>query len=135
LRVFGYKKTHFRDSEKDYITISSSSRDLYFDGYWHSYKYFSEYNSRLLDNLKFNVDLEDQRISYLVNTIKSDPNAVSIHVRQGDYLTIKSYINLLITNYYNDCLKRIFVRNQSVFVFSDDLNAIRKNELLKNMCL
>jgi hypothetical protein len=38
LKVFGYKKTHLCDSEMGYISISSSSSDVYFDGYWHSFK-------------------------------------------------------------------------------------------------
>jgi hypothetical protein len=54
-------------------------------------------------------------------------NAVSIHVRRGDYV-LQGYI-LLTQNYYNKAIKYIKqnVKNPHFYIFSNDTNWVKEN--------
>jgi hypothetical protein len=126
LKILGYKKTHYVDFENGYDKNVFRGLDLYLDGYWQSYKYFINYENKLLSKLIFKINIEHENTISLAQRIKLNSNSVSIHVRLGDYLNSNVYTNLLNTNYYTDSLKQTSPLDRKVYVFSDDIKYLSK---------
>lgn len=103
--------------------------NTYFKGYWQSETFFSNITNELRADFIFNVN--DETNIEMMNKIVSC-NAVSLHVRRGDYLSNSNpnyFINLSVTKYYENAIKYIKKRIESpvFFVFSDDIDWCRKN--------
>jgi len=103
--------------------------NCYYDGYWQSYKYLS-YNENRLHNeirlLSITPAIYDK-----LNSIRST-FSISIHVRRGDYITVKANADIFHTcslAYYQQAIEYIRTRYVSAqfFVFSDDLNWVKEN--------
>lgn len=75
-------------------------------GYWQSFKYFDDYRSEVIQ--AFNLPYH--RI-----------NAVSIHVRRGDYVNLPAF-DVLPIDYYDKCIDYFVDKGHDFFVvFSDDI--------------
>jgi colanic acid/amylovoran biosynthesis glycosyltransferase len=86
-------------------------------------------SSQVLDELTLNPStrLDDADLGIL-QSVRSAPNAVAIHVRRGDFATHDG--NLLLTsNYYNQSIRRLEdeLTGVSFFVFSDDIAWCKDN--------
>lgn len=112
--------------------------DCYIAGYWQSEKYFSKFSPWIRDDFSFIQPLNIKN-SELVDQI-THVNAVSLHVRRGDYvnsqMTSKVYENLSST-YYDAAIRHIVERisNPFFFIFSDDINWVRKNLKINFPCV
>jgi hypothetical protein len=97
-----------------------ANRNIYLDGYWQNELYFKDIRNLLVKELKPEDIMKNCDQSYL-KRIRCD-NAVSIHVRRGDYLQIKG-IGVLGIDYYKAAIDYIktYVQKPNFFVFSDDL--------------
>ncbi|WP_231427101.1 alpha-1,2-fucosyltransferase [Pedobacter sp. Leaf250] len=97
-------------------------------GYFQDPKYFNHIRPTLIDKFKFPEVSES--ISFLKNEIIS-VNAVSIHVRRGDYLKSQNIAvhGILPISYYNYAIELIAkkTKNPKFFVFSDDINWCKEN--------
>lgn len=99
--------------------------DLYLDGYWQSYKYFQDISEIIGADFSLSRELSDATLE-TAKEIESC-ESVSIHIRRGDYLTVKEniekYINLK-RDYYSDCVSYIKSRvdNSVFFLFSDEVD-------------
>jgi hypothetical protein len=97
--------------------------NAYIDGYWQSEKYFLPIREQLLKEL-IQKDKLSEKTAELEHEIKS-AQSVSIHVRRGDYISIKSN-----TNYYETCTPDYYTSaiayicktldNPIFYVFSDE---------------
>ena len=118
-------------SEHDYnLSDNSSYRNVYFDGYWQSEKYFKEYKKDLLKqfSLRKKIHQKSQEFEQMIKTIES----VSLHVRHGDYITnlhTNSVHGTVSLEYYKNAIIKIEenVKNTHYFIFSDDLHWAKKN--------
>ena len=103
---------------------------LYLDGYFQSETYFKNIRSQLLLELKF-PEL-DQENDILKNMISESENAVSIHIRRGDYIrseVISQVHGVLPTEYYQkalDILQSTYSR-LDLFLFSDEIDWVKTN--------
>lgn len=94
-------------------------------GWWQTEKYFQDIRDRLL--LEFEpVTAPTGKNKTLLKTI-NETNAVSIHVRRGDYAqnqATNTYHGLAPLEYYSQAIKLIekMVESPHFFVFSDDLD-------------
>jgi hypothetical protein len=129
-------KSHFLEKsfsyDPDFFNIKHS---VYIDGYWQSYQYFESIESELRVELTpikklsgLNLDVS-QQISRV--------NAVSLHIRRGDYVsnqTTNKVHGFLGIDYYENAIKTIFSRvpDPYFFVFSDDIAWARENLPLTN---
>jgi len=104
--------------------------DAYLDGYWQSERYFSDMAEQLREDLSLR-DAPSGENARLAGAIK-DCNAVSVHVRRGDYVT-----HPISSSHHATCSAEYYVRamNRLVgsapvdcfFVFSDDPEWSRAN--------
>jgi Glycosyl transferase family 11 len=95
----------------------------YLFGFWQSEAYFRDIRKELLSDLVPSVPPSpaDQKILNLIG----EGNAVSVHVRRGDYVTLQSaarYHGTCTLDYYRRALQHIVERvsDPIFFVFSDD---------------
>lgn len=123
-------KHHFLDWTSK-LPESYNNGDLYFiQGYWQEYRYIEWLRNNVpsfkLRSSKFPIELD-----VLKEKIESEPNAVSVHVRRGDYFApenVKLY-GVCDANYYEQAVKELCSRvsNQTIYVFSDDLDWVNEN--------
>ncbi|MEI7451739.1 MAG: alpha-1,2-fucosyltransferase [Candidatus Falkowbacteria bacterium] len=110
--------------------VANKNKINYFDGFWQSYKYFSEYKNiiasdfTIRSNNKSFKEIDD----LIVNT-----NSVSIHVRRGDYVGNKDY-EVCSADYYQAAINFFEEKYpDSVFyIFSDDVSWASDNLKFKN---
>lgn len=108
----------------------SATANSYLFGYWQSEAYFADIRRELLRELTPRVTptTADQAIIDLIQ--KS--NAVSVHVRRGDYVTLSTasaYHGLCSLDYYHGAIQTIAAKviNPTLFIFSDDPDWTREN--------
>lgn len=122
-KIFGRKKTHFYEENSfEFYEEILKKNNVYLDGYWQSEQYFWEVRNSIIDSIHFPVLVG--RYREYQNQIENS-NAVSIHVRRGDYLYNQDmYVDLCSTEYYERAIRYICERVDmpSFFVFSDDIN-------------
>lgn len=105
--------------------------DIYFiQGYWQEHKYIEWIRSNVpsfnLRSREFPAELKT-----IKDRILSESNAVSVHVRRGDYFTpenVKLY-GVCDAKYYERAVQELCgrVSNPTLFVFSDDLDWVKDN--------
>jgi len=94
------------------------SNNIILHGYYQSYKYFNDSNTDIYT--LFAPD--DNMIAKLNNMYPIlSKNAVSLHVRRGDYLTLSNFHHNLSTSYYINAIKQ-FSEETTYLIFSDDIN-------------
>jgi hypothetical protein len=116
-----------------YSDFFKSAGNCLIEGDWQSEKYFKDYTDKINDAFTFN--LESFTDYDLLRQIK-ESNSVGIHLRRGDYVTNKHTLS-----WHGICGKEYYVKaidflrqkfsDLKFFVFSDDINAARK-ELCNN---
>ena len=114
-----------------YTDISGDiSQKAYICGYWQSEKYFKEHAAIIRDDFRFKSELNEinSKISQLILSV----NAISIHIRRGDYISSKStnaLLGICPLDYYDAAIKKISskVSRPHFFIFSDDVEWVKKN--------
>ena len=121
---------YFKEGKDEYnLEKMASKKACYVDGYWQSEQYFKEIECELREELilkKAFYSVDDVILQKILTT-----NSVGIHIRRGDYITIplnKPY-RVCTLDYYQNALKLIKqkVSNPYCFVFSDDIEWVKKN--------
>jgi hypothetical protein len=110
--------------------ISDAPADSYLVGYWQSEKYFREAAQTIRADFTFKSPLS-LRNAELVEQIRGG-NAVSLHVRRGDYVKNPKTMavhGVCSLDYYRSAIQHVAARVEQpvFFVFSDDLEWVRKN--------
>lgn len=122
----GLKESHYYEKQRTFYDEEIFSLDnAYLDGYWQNEKYFCDIRDTFLKELHFNVS-EDAMA--LLKEIQSC-NAVSIHVRRGDYLKdSRRCENICTLEYYKRAMD--FVEERATvdkyYIFSDDIEWCRE---------
>lgn len=111
--------------------IERISAPCHLYGYWQSEKYFSRYSDQIRKDFAFPA-LPDGEPKALAARIKGCPNAVSVHIRRGDYISNPSALAFHGSpgaEYYRAALSRIRAEagEATVFVFSDAPQWVREN--------
>lgn len=114
------------------------SSDIYLDGYWQHYKYFTNIEPSILKELVVKEVYESSLQSVLYN-VMNNSNAVSIHIRRGDYISDKVAYNLmgiLPLSYYYSAVAYIkqHIPTPNFYIFSDDLDWVKKNLIINDYC-
>jgi hypothetical protein len=110
--------------------LNQAPMDAYLVGYWQSEKYFKSIESAIRKNFSFKLPMSqlNQNIANLI----TKSNAVSLHVRRGDYATNASALavhGLCTIKYYQEAIQLIAqqVKKPHFFIFSDDLLWVKGN--------
>ena len=99
-------------------------------GFFQSEKYFISYKKIILKLLKF-PKIKKKLFQNHLDLIKNS-NSVAIHIRRGDYLNnpkARYFHGILHESYYKksiDYIKRR-IKNPVFFIFSDDINLVKKD--------
>jgi hypothetical protein len=90
-------------------------------GYWQSPLYFHDQEAALRQEFHFREPSTGLTTEFL-KQIQHTPNAVSVHVRRGDYLKVRPQA-VLPTEYYRNATSRLrdSVPDPTFYLFSDDL--------------
>ncbi len=131
LRKYNINKKTFISQIKRYGTCTYSPEilqleDAYLEGFFQSERYFEHIRPLLRGELTFRAP-EPYPNSYRDKILST--NAVSIHVRRGDYLVNGHKRRLVFTtNYYNNAIAYINerVENPVFYVFSDEMDWCRE---------
>ena len=112
--------------------INQLKDNCYLDGYWQSEHYFAEFKDRIHKDFTFKLPISVKNIEIMQHI--SQVNAVSLHVRRGDYVTDKrnAFIGVCSLDYYRKAIDTIkFKVDKPVFfVFSDDIAWVKNNLVL-----
>ncbi len=105
-------------------------RGIYLSGYWQSEKYFKDTEEIIREEftLKDEYSIEGRAITQEIISC----NAISLHVRRGDYVSDKrtnEYHGTCSLSYYEAAMKFVTskVENPHLFIFSDDIEWVKEN--------
>lgn len=104
--------------------------NTFLEGFWQSEKYFLDIRDLLLRDFSFKSGPMDKNRQALEDIRSS--NAVSIHVRRGDYVNnklTKAFHGVLGLGYYKKAVARLVrdIDKPRFFIFSDDPDWCRQN--------
>lgn len=117
--------------------INYAPTDCYLKGYWQSEKYFLKIAEQIRKDFIFRAELEGPNIDLAKQIIRT--NAVSLHVRRGDYAnnpkTIATH-GICSLNYYRAAIQHIsdLIKEPFFFIFSDDMDWVKDNLKMNFPC-
>ena len=129
---------YFTDNSIKKIKKNNLKNISYFNGYWQK-KYFFDF---VKDSFKVNLNKKHLLINYkIIETIKNDQNAVSVHIRRGDYLLRKN--KLIFKNcsikYFLDAEQYLLTQDElnklNLYIFSDDMQWVQSNITFVSNCI
>jgi len=124
---------------KKYIIESTTTKtksvfeikdNCYYDGYWQQFKYLELNESLLKKQIHLNNSFEIEN-SAIINEIRNS-HSVSIHIRRGDYVSIKKNTKIFqkcSKQYYENAIQYFEKRNYKpvFYIFSDDIVWAKNN--------
>lgn len=127
------RRTKFYYQEREEFIFDKEVFDIrtntYFYGYWQNEKYFKKYRKELIKIFTLK-SIHSKTKEYQQKII--DCEAVSIHIRRGDYVTnanISSVHGVCDINYYKKAVKEVLKNKKQIqfFIFSDDMFWAKNN--------
>lgn len=120
----------------EYMPEIFNMDDVYLYGYWNCEKYYEDEIQLLQEKIQFPKS-SHPKTEACIAQMKSE-NAVSIHIRRSDYLTVadgKRYMGICTDAYYESAIAYIKekVENPVFYIFSDDVAYCRKHYQDENM--
>lgn len=100
-------------------------KNVYLFGYWQTEKYFQDIKSLIINDFSLRHPISQSAQNVEVDILQS--NAVSLHVRRGDYISnpeANSFHGTCSLDYYKNAVSLIIDSQPSTtfFVFSDDID-------------
>ena len=111
---------------------------VYFKGFYQDERYFKDIEDEVRGAFAFNTALCNEKTQRMLRQIEADEDAVSLHVRRGDYLQPSVWRNtgcLCQLPYYRDAVRQLeerLPRTPHYYVFSDDIEWATAHLPLKN---
>lgn len=95
---------------------------VYLDGYFQSENYFKDYENEIREDFTLQESWSGNK-AVLAEILKNDQNAVSLHVRRGDYLKHPDFGGIVTKEYYLKAIAHIKERvpEAHFYIFSDDI--------------
>ncbi|WP_421535362.1 alpha-1,2-fucosyltransferase [Pseudomonas marginalis] len=102
------------------------SDNTYLSGYWQSERYFKIIESIIRKDFSFKLPMDNEN-SRTANLI-SNTEAVSLHIRRGDYVNNSAY-SACSLDYYQAAISHFTHMNKppTFFIFSDDINWVKEH--------
>lgn len=112
--------------------FGSANCNLYYKGYWQSYKYFNSVEGIIREKFVF-PKMDGYDNLNIVSKIKGN-TTVSLHVRRGDYINHPTLGGVCDLAYYASAIQEIRdkVKNPLFVVFSNDITWCKNNLNLLN---
>lgn len=130
LKKIQYGKRYMKEKSGQFI--KSFPKNSYLDGWFQSYKYFEKYSSDITKIFTVKTPISEQNQEMLDSIASAWDNAVSLHVRRGDYVSLISankWHGVCSLGYYETAINSMKEKlaNPVFFVFSDDIAWCREN--------
>lgn len=114
--------------------LLKKTSNAFLRGYWQSEKYFQRKENMIRKDFKFSANKNELTIAWAAKIKNS--NAVSVHIRRGDYAEnehTKNFHGLLELSYYEKAMTTIEknLKDPVYYFFSDDAAWVKK-EILKH---
>lgn len=115
-------------SEIDKMYIKDN---CYYDGYWQSFRYLETNRNLLIEQISISKISEEDKLLLINNQINNSPS-ISIHIRRGDYISIKKnsdIFHVCSMAYYDKAIAYFKDRyiNPKFHVFTDDIEWAKMN--------
>ncbi len=117
--------------------LKNITEDSYIVGYWQSEKYFQDFASVIRSDFSYKIEFAstNEDIAAQIDQV----NAVSLHVRRGDYAkdpVTNATHGLCSLNYYQTAIQYVAARVEQpkFFIFSDDIDWVKTNLKLDYPC-
>lgn len=106
--------------------IQKAPADCYLMGYWQSERYFQDAAEEIRKDFTFKLNMSPQNIATADQILNT--NAISLHVRRGDYVNNSVYAACTV-EYYQAAIQLLSKRVDAptFFVFSDDIDWVKNN--------
>lgn len=122
-KLFGRQKKAYVEQQFNFNPEAFLQECAYYEGCWQSEKYFSDIEEDLREAFTFRCEISKESRQVLNRIVAS--NAVSLHIRRGDYLGVeqqKVYGGICTQQYYDRAVAyvREKVENARFFVFTND---------------
>ncbi|CAN5895272.1 alpha-1,2-fucosyltransferase [soil metagenome] len=109
--------------------------ESYVSGFWQTEKYFTDIEDIIRADFQFRSLPFGRNLEWL--TIIRSFNAVSVHIRRGDYVSVpktNQAHGLCSLNYYEKAFAHIasFVQSPVFFFFSDDMDWVKANIIISS---
>lgn len=106
------------------LTNSMKNRDVIFEGYYQSIKYFKDYLDEFVAMIHDNAPMNRTRLKIDVD----DKRLVSVHVRRGDYVNNQTHGGCADESYFNMAIEYMKknVKDCIFIFFSDDIDYCKK---------
>lgn len=140
IRKIRGRKTYYETNEMAYEELPlSTKRSLYLYGYWQSEKYFEDIREEILETFNFDkalkrldkkcIEQNELWIKEIQNT-----NAVSVHIRRGDYIQLADKFGGICTDkYYQEAMS--YFRNKyediKFYIFTNDEEWVSNQEIFR----
>lgn len=127
---FPYLHRHYKVQKNAHSNEFMLESDSYYEGYWQYSEYLDEVREGILQEIKPNALFYEKHASVLRKMQES--NSVAIHIRRGDYISIKVNADLFEVcdmEYYAAAMQLIESRisNPRYFVFTQDTEWAQEN--------
>ena len=105
---------------------------LYFKGFYQSERFFKDVEAEVRQAFAFDMSKANAESGALAKSIAQNPNAVSLHVRRGDYMDpkfYKRYGTVCPLSYFQSAVEDMLnhVPGAHFYLFSDDVEWVRQN--------
>jgi hypothetical protein len=126
-----FKKMIFNEHQFNYHSnFFKLPATTYLNGYWQSEKYFNSFRDKLVASIALGEPFSEK--AKIINEKIVSTNSVSVHVRRGDFISLKSanhFHGFLEMDHYKQAIDLIksIVNNPTFFIFSDDINWCKDN--------
>jgi len=118
-------KYRFQEKNFEFEDISKLSDYTDIVGYFQSEKYFESHREKIVrEEFKFKKEILEKTDS-IIETLKSDLQLCSLHVRRGDYLKLSDTHPPLGIDYYEHALSFLPAEIE-VIIFSDNIEEAKK---------
>lgn len=133
-KLFGLKETHITEKMHrfdPYMLHLPIKKAIFIEGLWQDEYYFRDIEDCIRQKFQFipPLDSENKMIVEKMHT----SNAVSMHIRRGDYVSNPQYANILGNicgpEYYSKALTELDKTEEDLelFVFSDDIQWVKEH--------
>jgi hypothetical protein len=110
------------------LPVRANANKVYMRGWWQAAAYAEGVATRLRSDLVLRQAATGKNYEVL-QAIQNCPNAVSIHLRRGDYLQWEQGSYVLSLSYYQAAVRKLLeaTANPTFYIFSDDIEFAGKN--------
>lgn len=134
-KLTGRKTAEYREKSPVFDKEVLRKERAYLTGCWQSEKYFAGIKEEVRKAFTFrNISLSEKMMEYKKQMEES--NAVSLHIRRGDYLEVGDvYGGICTLEYYEKAMKQMEEWNPDChfFVFTNDTEWVKENYKQKNL--